>query len=127
MKQHSLMRKHGSWEAEEKITRTGNISLGVLAASRCQNHKAAMRPLTHSLPELLDKIAMFLLVTHHLLLERSQGNGAIFVLNSNNLMNRPVDFLPIARGHLNTSLSQNIFQLAEIARHRMLTSSVLSH
>jgi hypothetical protein len=122
MKQHSLMRKHGSWKAEEKITRTGNISLGVLAASRCQNHKAAMKHLTNSILQLLDKIAPFLLVTHYLLLERSPGNRAIFVLNSNNLMNRPVDFFPIARGHLNTGLSQNIFQLAKIARHRMLTS-----
>ena len=120
MKQHSLMRKHGSWKAEEKITSTGNISLGVLAASRCQNHKAAMKSLTHSFPELLNKIAPFLLVTHYLLFERSPGNGAILVFDSDNLMNRLVDFFPIARSYLNTSLSQNVFQLAKIARHRIL-------
>ena len=121
MKQPSVMKKHGSWKAEEKITSTGNISLGVLAASRCQNHKAAMKSLTHSLPELLSKIATFLLIAHYLLLERSPGNGAIFVLNSNNPMNRPVNLFPIAGSHLYTGLSQNIFQLAKIARHRMLT------
>jgi hypothetical protein len=122
MKQHYLMRKHGSWKAEEKITRTGNISLGILVANRCPNHKAAMKSLTLSLSELFSKIATFLLIAHYLLFERSPGNGTIFVLNSNNLMNRLVDFFPVAGGHLNTGLSQNILQLAKIAGHRMLTS-----
>jgi len=125
MKQPSVMKKHGSWKAEENITRTGNISSGVLAASRCQNHKAAMRPLTHSLPELLGKIALFLLVTHYLLLERSPGNGAIFVLNSNNLMNpyeSPGRFLSYCQGSPQHQPQPEYLSTGENSKTSVLTS-----
>jgi hypothetical protein len=83
-----------------------------------------MQSLTHNLPELLGKIAAFLLIANYLLLKCFPGNRAIFVLNANNLMNRPVDFLLVARSYLNTGLSQNVFQMAKIARHRMSTSRI---
>jgi hypothetical protein len=52
-----------------------------------------MKFLTHSLPELLDKIAPFLLVTNYLLLERPPGNRTILVFHSDNLVNSLIDLL----------------------------------
>jgi len=64
--------------------------------------------LTKGILQLPNKITPFLLIAYYLL-ERFPGNRTILIFNPNNLMNSLIDLPLVARGYLNTRLSQNIF------------------
>jgi hypothetical protein len=51
------------------------------------------------------------------------SSWTILVVHADNVMNNPVDFMPVLRSNLYSSLLENLFKMSKIASHNKIPKS----